>query len=383
MRAPILFIKQARFSGINAQIQKILEREFPENPVVTLDLRKELLARKPHVRLRNYYEAWKIRPPGTPAVREFISEAFFRTSYLTGQIQQWLKGWIERHQTKPLFTLSTQSMFNASTDGMRHFVFTDHTHLANLYYSSFDRSKLLPGVITDGERALYRDAHHVFVMGSHVARSLVEHYQLNESKISVVGGGSNVSQHNGMLDNAGFTNQTVSFVGLEWKRKGGEVLQQAWELLQQRLPDATLHVIGCKPKALPRGAVAHGLVDSAGVGQLIARSSVFVFPTLMEPFGIAPVEASAMGLPVVVSDTGAMRDIVLHEQTGLVTPAGDAHALADALHRLLTSPELCQSFGQRGKHHVEANFTWASVGGKIGGKIRECLEGPEVPARRG
>ena len=69
---------------------------------------------------------------------------------------------------------------------------------------------------------------------------------------------------------------------------------------------------------------------------LYQAADVFVFPSLIETFGIVIVEAMAAGLPIIVSDAPGCRDVVRHGEDGMMVPARDADALAMSILFLLT-----------------------------------------------
>jgi glycosyltransferase involved in cell wall biosynthesis len=72
-----------------------------------------------------------------------------------------------------------------------------------------------------------------------------------------------------------------------------------------------------------------------------------VVPTIMpEAFGLAALESAAAGKPVVASDIGGLREIVVRGETGLLVAPGDRHALAAALARLIANPHLRAQMGQ-------------------------------------
>ncbi|HET8725957.1 MAG TPA: glycosyltransferase family 4 protein [Alphaproteobacteria bacterium] len=68
---------------------------------------------------------------------------------------------------------------------------------------------------------------------------------------------------------------------------------------------------------------------------LLAGSDLMVWPAINEAYGMALLEAQAAGLPVVAGASGGVPDIVRHGATGLLTPAGDAAAFAEAVRALL------------------------------------------------
>ncbi|RJX18233.1 MAG: glycosyltransferase family 4 protein [Desulforudis sp.] len=77
-----------------------------------------------------------------------------------------------------------------------------------------------------------------------------------------------------------------------------------------------------------------------------------------ESFGVAILEASACGLPVVVSDADGPAEVVLDNETGLIVPRENVSAAAAALERLVLDVDLREQLGRSGRIHVEAKYTW-------------------------
>ena len=67
---------------------------------------------------------------------------------------------------------------------------------------------------------------------------------------------------------------------------------------------------------------------------------VFMLPSLSEAYGYVLVEAGLAHVPVIATNVGGIPDIITHNKTGLLVPSGDASALADALHTLLSDKNL-------------------------------------------
>ncbi len=87
--------------------------------------------------------------------------------------------------------------------------------------------------------------------------------------------------------------------------------------------------------------------------------------TTPEPFGQVVVEGMAVGLPVIGTDGGGVREIIQHGETGLLIPMDDAPALARALIDLMTDPGRARKIGNAGREHVRAHFTAAHAARKI------------------
>jgi glycosyltransferase involved in cell wall biosynthesis len=101
-----------------------------------------------------------------------------------------------------------------------------------------------------------------------------------------------------------------------------------------------------------------GWVHMDKVMATLAGYDLMVMPSLSEAFGVAAVEASAVGLPVVASNVGGLPEIVRNEQTGLLVPPGDPKSLAAAIMRLVSNADLRKKFGKAGREYVSRHFRW-------------------------
>ncbi len=97
------------------------------------------------------------------------------------------------------------------------------------------------------------------------------------------------------------------------------------------------------------------------VTQLYSHAAVFCCPSVYEPFGLINLEAMACEAPVVASAVGGILEVVEDGKTGLLVPPAQPAALAEALVRVLKSPDLARDMGKAGRRRVEEKFSWASV----------------------
>jgi glycosyltransferase involved in cell wall biosynthesis len=106
---------------------------------------------------------------------------------------------------------------------------------------------------------------------------------------------------------------------------------------------------------------ALGFVPHDELQRLYARAAVVACPSRREGFGVACLEAMAHGRPVVATDVGGLRDLVVDGETGLVVPPRDPDALRGALERLLGDPELRRKLGAAGRERAGSDFSWGAV----------------------
>src|SRR5262249_19192398 len=80
-------------------------------------------------------------------------------------------------------------------------------------------------------------------------------------------------------------------------------------------------------------------IEPASLAWSLARTAIFVFPTLYEGYGMVLAEAMASGCAVVTTPTGAGAELVRHEHNGLLVEPGDSAALVSSIESLLRSPK--------------------------------------------
>ncbi len=110
------------------------------------------------------------------------------------------------------------------------------------------------------------------------------------------------------------------------------------------------------------GLAAHveflGFVPRSGMPAVYAQADIFCLPSFNEGMSMALLEAMASGLPVVVTETGGVDELI--DGNGLVVPWADTGGLADGLAGLVASPAQRAALGARG-HRIAAGFTWPAI----------------------
>jgi glycosyltransferase involved in cell wall biosynthesis len=155
-------------------------------------------------------------------------------------------------------------------------------------------------------------------------------------------------------------------------KKGLGVLLQAMAALNRSSGNSAcqLLIVGEGPARQPLESLSQRLglsssVRFAGTRRDIPRIlpvlDVFVLPSLYEGFGIAILEAMAVGKPVVATTVGGIPEFVVPGETGLLVEPGNVQALAEAIGCLLRDPERAGQMGIRGRARVLAGFQMSTV----------------------
>ena len=167
---------------------------------------------------------------------------------------------------------------------------------------------------------------------------------------------------------APYSSPVVAFVGRLDEAKGVPLLMAAWEGMRARRPDGALRLVvaGGGPLAgeVERWAARRpevefvGLVPRSAVAQVLAGARAAVVPSQWEEtFGLVAVEAMAVGTPPVVTDHGALPELVRDGRDGATFPAGDARALADLLADVEDRPARWAALGRRARSRYLEHFT--------------------------
>jgi len=174
----------------------------------------------------------------------------------------------------------------------------------------------------------------------------------------------------------------ILFIGQAVERKGLPVLLRAFEALREQVP-ATLTLVGACAEE-----VAHMMLDDRGVHALgkvsearkhaeLAAADVLCAPSLHgESFGMVLTEALAARTPVIASDIPGYRDVVRDGIDGVLTPPGDALALAEALRSLALDPAVRTQMAADARSRAE-RFAWPHVAAEV----LDCYERAQAVGR--
>jgi glycosyltransferase involved in cell wall biosynthesis len=366
----IAFIRPKAWPLANRIVEGVLKHQFPDHEVDTIDMSR-LVRRRPDLILVNGIATILLYGKDIAQGRKKFRLAFWRTPFIFRQIRRLVQQRITAGTY--VFTFQMQSIFDASTPGIPNFVYTDHTHLENRHYSTTGSQNLYSQRWIDLERQIYQNAAITFLRSSNVRRSLIEEYGCAPGKAVLVYAGSNAKVSPVKSANSDYTQAQILFVGLDWQRKGGPDLVEAFKVLRERCPEAKLTIIGANPGLQVANCEVVGKVPPEALDGYYQEASVFCLPTYLEPFGIVFIEAMTAHLPIVATRVGAIPDFVEEGKNGYLVEPGDIPGLVNALLQLLKNPERCRSFGEHGFQLTRERYSWEAVGEKFKQDILQVL----------
>ncbi len=358
---------------ISRSVEKLLRDTFPEYALEVIDL-WELIKRDKGLLIGNALAVMREYGLDILLGRLAFKAAFFRTVYMFERVRR-LAERIGGGREDIVFTFQLQSIFDTHIGALPNFVYTDHTHLANLLYSPLMKVNLYSAEWISREKTIYNNAERVFTRSSNISRSLIEQYGLAAVKVRCVYAGPNTPLEESDPGKKDYSDKHILFVGLDWERKGGPDLLEAFRMIHPKHPDARLTIVGPHFGFSLPGVTMLGKVSVEELNHLYRQATIFCMPSRSEPFGIVFVEAMTHALPVVAARIGALPDMVENGKNGCLIEPGDISGLAAALDELLADAKKRARFGKASWWLARERYNWQSVGALMRKTIEESLAG--------
>jgi len=205
------------------------------------------------------------------------------------------------------------------------------------------------------------------------AKALRQHLGLDESRVHVVPNG--IPLRIGLRDRVrkelsiGSDEQLIVAVGNLYAVKGHAVLLDALAMLRSRAGwRLAIAGRGEEEARLRAHADAIGIADRVhllgfrdDVADILAAADIFAMPSLSEGLPLALVEAMSFGLPIVVSRTGGVPEVVTEDVEALLVPPSDSSALADALRTLMDDPMRRHRLGDAARARARRDYGIATM----------------------
>jgi len=176
------------------------------------------------------------------------------------------------------------------------------------------------------------------------------------------------------------------------KYKGLGYLVQAMKVVTEKLPQARLYVLGRGPEEsrLSRQVSDLGLeehvvflkvsVPNEEMPHLYSECDIYVQPSVMEPYGIAVLEAMSCGKPVIGTRVGGMLDTIVDGMTGFLVAPRDSRQLAHAIVEL-SDAGVRHSMGTNARRRIVETFDWMVIAGRYDQLIKGLASIPQGTER--
>lgn len=233
--------------------------------------------------------------------------------------------------------------------------------------------------INGKEKLLAHEAWRIVVCSQYMHQEIQRVFQSPADKIDVVFNGIRPEKkiHGQQFDRTKFrrrfandTEKIVYYVGRMTYEKGISVLLNAAPGILAAMAGKVKFVIigGGNTNNLKRQAANLGIseqcyftgfMSDADLDKFQTIADCAVFPSLYEPFGIVALESFAARVPVVVSNTGGLPEVVSHNETGIVTRANDPNSLTWGILEILRNPDYCDYLVKNAYESLGGRFNWS------------------------
>lgn len=245
--------------------------------------------------------------------------------------------------------------------------------------------------INQQEWLLTYESYRVIVCSDYMRRQVRNQFGVPDDKLDTAYNGIDGSKFHFEFDRAAFRRQfamdheqLILFVGRMVVEKGAQILMEAVPEVLSRAPHAKFVIVGkggflpelkARARAIGTGSkvLFTGYVDDDTLVRLYRAADVDVIPSLYEPFGIVALEGLAAGVPVVVSDTGGLPEIIEHQHSGITTFAGDHSSLAWGILEMLRHPGHARWMAENGYRRVNEVFNWQAIAAQTQGVYERVL----------
>ncbi len=171
-------------------------------------------------------------------------------------------------------------------------------------------------------------------------------------------------------------------VGRYGPRKGFSELLKALPEVLSEYPQTKCIIVGegtenlitlARELGVEDALILAGSISTEELISIYLGADIFVFPSLIEGFGLVTVEAMAAGLPIIVTDIPGSRDIIKSGINGLIVPPSDPEALAAKIIELLENDNLRHTISQNAKLEAK-EYDWELIAKKYAGVYQDILK---------
>ncbi|MEL6440946.1 MAG: glycosyltransferase family 4 protein [Cyanobacteria bacterium J06621_8] len=232
--------------------------------------------------------------------------------------------------------------------------------------------------INGKEKLLAHEAWRIIVCSQYMQQEIQRVFQSPKDKIDVVFNGirPEKKRHTKQFDQIQFRRRfandkekIIYYVGRMTYEKGVSVLLNAApKVIEAMGGNVKIIIIGggdtssiqqqAKSLGISERCYFTGFMSDADLDIFQTIADCAVFPSLYEPFGIVALESFAARVPVVVSDTGGLPEVVQHNLTGIVTRANDPESLTWGILEVLQNPVYAQRLVDNAYNSIAERFSW-------------------------
>lgn len=244
----------------------------------------------------------------------------------------------------------------------------------HVHATDFDRSRgnVNPQVYAMEKNGMDQ-ADHIICVSNLTRQTVIEKYHQNPNKVTTVHNAVEpLSTEIQALNPSKPKDKLVTFLGRITMQKGPEYFVEAAAAVLERSKNVRFVMAGSgdmMEKMIYLAAIRGisdrfhfpGFLKGKQVYEMLKRSSVYVMPSVSEPFGISPLEAMQCGIPTIISKQSGCAEIL---DNAIKVDYWDIEAMADAIHSICTYDKMAEFLEIEGKKEVD-EIKWEYAGQKV------------------
>jgi len=247
------------------------------------------------------------------------------------------------------------------------------------FYPEF--SDLCRGTIKNGnalEQAALDRCTMAIYASDWAAKSAKNLYSTDPKKLDVIPFGANMECNRSFQDIKNLVDSRTRekckllFVGMDWARKGGEIVLKVAQSLNENGLNTELKIVGCKPNfqaKKPDFVQVLGFVNkntkegSNLLNNLFGESHFLILPSKAEAYGVVFCESNSFGVPCIASDVGGIPTVIKKEVNGnLFSPAASIDEYCSYIMDLLSDYAKYRSLALSSFHEYKTRLNWQTSG---------------------
>lgn len=245
--------------------------------------------------------------------------------------------------------------------------------VVHVHATEFDRSgENINRLVYDLERTGMEQADAVVAVSNLTRNIVINRYGIDKSRVFTVHNAVDFSDRKEVKTEKAIKEKVITFLGRITFQKGPEYFIEAANKVLKAYPNVRFVMAGSGDmmnKMVKRVAQLKigtkftftGFLTGEDVSKMYSQSDVYVMPSVSEPFGISPLEAMRMGVPVIISKQSGVSEVLEH---AIKVNFWDIDALADAMYGLLAYPTLTNTLKEGGTEEVNC-LSWYNSASQV------------------
>jgi glycosyltransferase involved in cell wall biosynthesis len=321
-----------------------------------------------------------------------ISKSVFRKNYSLPY--SYLLAWVYKiHFERKIRKIKPDIIFAPSASGEMSLIKADCpiVFLADItfrllidYYPNFTNlSKFSIREAELVERKAFSNASALIFSSGWAVNSALTDYNIPEPKVHMISFGANmdlIPERDDVIHKTINGPVKLLFLGVDWIRKGGDIVFNAFKQLQDQGVDVELTVCGCiPPENNPKMTVIPFLnknneTDFKKLYQIFLETHFLFVPSKSDCTPIVFCEASAFGIPVLTSNAGGISSVVYNGINGYTLPV-EAHfsEFSEIIHSYVTHEKNYNDFVVSSRNFYESNLNWSQWGKTVNNLFEDLI----------